>query len=1089
MKKRSKCFKLLAGVLSFIMIFSAIVMTTGMKNMIMAEEGDAAGENSDTESPWTYVENEDGTLTITGVGASEYSDGTLTIPAEIDGKKVTAVGNGTPIFEYNSHLSEIVISEGITTLGACVFQYSTADKIIFPKSVSEVDARWGIYGEQTRIYAYSGSVVESIARPYFYCMFYMIDKPYPVSGDFVYEVMESGNARIVEYTGSERDVVIPSEIDGVKVTSISSWAFYGNASVESVVISDGITSIGHRVFKYCDNLRKIVLPESLTYFGDGSLCDIMTNKYHKAEWTAGPVGSGCNIEFAWTEEIPDRAFYNDFIDKITLPDTIVKIGDFALCDSRISSIALPSGLQTIGREAFGFCKNLNGVVIPSGITKLEEMTFYFCNSLTDIEIPENVKSIGNEAFAYTDKLETITINAGDVHLGDGVFKNSNSDLCIKGYTGSEAEQYANDNNITFESIGNYEPQEPGEAGEKEYGDFKYVVNDDGTITITGYTGKSSSDVDIPQTIGDKSVTVIGENAFNGARLFGTITIPEGVTKVSRGAFFNSNAMKIVFPRSVSTIEDNYLDTFFQPTRICVYKASKAYEHFNQFEDGDTDTILEAVDEPYGTFGDFSYRVNENGTVTLISYNGDGKAVEIPEEIDGKKVTYIYKYCFFKSDIESVKIPDSVTRIGARAFSNSLSLASVNIPDSVTQVDLGAFTMCTSLKKLVIPASVTVIQQGAFAFNIGDTSVAAVTAGPIGSGADIEFGWTDTIPTNAFDHSNITEIVIPASVTKIEDAFFNCVRLKKVTIEGKDTEIYNEYAGAFENCNNFTIYGVADSKAEAFAKERGYTFKLIGSEEPKVPENQVPNRVIEEIEQGAVITSATVEAGKESYMPKDFVQVAKDKGAVIVLKVEKDGKPVVTYTIDGTKFDGTPDSDLKLDVTKGEKNTVTDNVKKQLKVKNDSDIYLCEFAHSGKLNGQLVITIYTEDYESGTEVKVFYYNEETGVAEDMNFTRTVEEDGAVSFPVTHFSSYLLVKTDAINSEDVPQTPSETEPSENPTEKPSETEPSENPTDGNPIYEYESPSTGFAASTTMYAVIVIMIFGIFGVYVTSVRKNKK
>ena len=95
-------------------------------------------------------------------------------------------------------------------------------------------------------------------------------------------------------------------------------------------------------------------------------------------------------------------------------------------------------------------------------------------------------------------------------------------------------------------------------------------------------------------------------------------------------------------------------------------------------------------------GDFSYTV-ENGGAVVTRYHGSLTRVEIPEKLGGKTVTVIDDSAFFyRSDLTSIRIPDSVTRIGKRAFECCTGLTSITIPDSVTSIEVGAFDGCSNL---------------------------------------------------------------------------------------------------------------------------------------------------------------------------------------------------------------------------------------------------------------------------------------------------------------------------------------------------------------------------------------------------------
>ena len=125
-----------------------------------------------------------------------------------------------------------------------------------------------------------------------------------------------------------------------------------------------------------------------------------------------------------------------------------------------------------------------------------------------------------------------------------------------------------------------------------------------------------------------------------------------------------------------------------------------------------------------------YEELEDGTVEITKFvSSSSTDIELPSVIDGKSVTSIGYRAFNADDIEacsnltSIIIPDSVTRIGVSAFSGCTSLTSITIPDSVTSIGGSAFYKCTRLTSITIPESVTSIEDWAF-YNC--TSLASIT---------------------------------------------------------------------------------------------------------------------------------------------------------------------------------------------------------------------------------------------------------------------------------------------------------------------------------------------------------------------------
>ena len=168
----------------------------------------------------------------------------------------------------------------------------------------------------------------------------------------------------------------------------------------------------------------------------------------------------------------------------------------------------------------------------------------------------------------------------------------------------------------------------------------------------------------------------------------------------------------------------------------------------------------------------------DGTLKVTGYTGTPVDLEIPETINGKKVTQIDKDAFYRcSTLRSVTIPDSVTKIDVRAFINCKKLESVKIPSGVTQIGAGAFAGCSALKSVNIPDSVTEISNGTFS---GCTS--------------------------------LTSITIPNSVTSIGENAFG---------------YYYDYdIHCSVKYDNFKIYCYSGTAGEQYAKDNGFTYELL-----------------------------------------------------------------------------------------------------------------------------------------------------------------------------------------------------------------------------------------------------------------------
>jgi hypothetical protein len=227
----------------------------------------------------------------------------------------------------------------------------------------------------------------------------------------------------------------------------------------------------------------------------------------------------------------------------------------------------------------------------------------------------------------------------------------------------------------------------------------------------------------------------------------------------------------------------------------------------------------------------AYTVNEDNTTCTITGLGeyDSTDVEIPEIIDGYKVTGIGERAFFNcSTLTSITIKDNITGIGSDAFYgcsglkgvyindlktwlnisfedywsnpcypggqlylNGEPLSSITIPEGITSIGPFTFAGHSYLTGITIPDSVTSIGNHAF---YGCESLTSVSLGR---------GVTSIARGTFFSCSSLTDITLPESVTSIESkAFSMCDGLTSVTLPGKLKSIGNM---AFHGCKKLTSF--------------------------------------------------------------------------------------------------------------------------------------------------------------------------------------------------------------------------------------------------------------------------------------------
>ena len=446
-------------------------------------------------------------------------------------------------------------------------------------------------------------------------------------------------------TAGGLDVLIPSEIGGVTVTSIGDNAFNGK-SLTKVTIGSNVTRIGNGAFS--DNsLTSIIIPDNVATIGNA-------------------------------------AFKANVITSATIGNKVTSIGDSSFSGNHLSSITIGGNVTSIGANAFEY-NSLTSLTIPNNVINIGEAAFSN-NSLTSLIIGNKVTSIGKGAF--TDNgLARITIGPG-VNLGNYLLTTLNNNF-RELYLASGAGKYVGTQTGAW-----IKPT-----------DEQYFTFNAGTKAITGYNTAGGLNIIIPLTIGGVTVTCIGDNVFNNKGLI-SITLGSNINSIGDAAFSNNNLISIIIPDSVTRIgalvfENNSLASVTIPNNVTSI-GEGAFRANSLTSVIMPDKIISIGD--YAFTGNLIARVTIPNSVTSIG-KGAFSNNSLTDVIVTDKVTSIGDYAFSRNALSSITIGSSVTSIGARAFSDN-SLASVTIPDNVNTIGTRAFAN-NLLTSIIIGADMTI----------------------------------------------------------------------------------------------------------------------------------------------------------------------------------------------------------------------------------------------------------------------------------------------------------------------------------------------------------------------------------------------
>ena len=367
---------------------------------------------------------------------------------------------------------------------------------------------------------------------------------------FEYELEANNQIRITAYLGSDTEIVIPAEIDGIPVAYLSSDAFSENKTITSVTIPGSIAQIPYGAFMRCSSLSNVVLEHGVRQLGYRPSFGIIR--------IPGGAFQGCSSLVSIT--IPDSVTligaYSfsgcGSLKDIVLPDSVnvMMQNAFAYCDS-LESIEIPA--TDLGSDLFYHCENLKRIVLPPKLREIPRAMLDKCTSLARIEIPETVHSIGESAFSNCTSLTEVLVPESVTYIGPSAFQatpwlDSFSDefviinhhlLKYNGLGGaviipdgivSISDAFTSDDRITAVTI-------PGSV---------HTIDEEAFMGCKGLTTVNLLD----------GITTVSRYAFNGCTLLTNIRIPDSMTAINFGAFSECISLTaLTLPQGINTIAD------------------------------------------------------------------------------------------------------------------------------------------------------------------------------------------------------------------------------------------------------------------------------------------------------------------------------------------------------------------------------------------------------------------------------------------------------------------------------------------------------------------------------------------------------
>ena len=560
------------------------------------------------------------------------------------------------------------------------------------------------------------------------------------------------------------------------VSEIREGAFKNAAITEIKIPQDSaLDTIRNNAFEG-SKLTAISLPENVT--------EINAETFKNAA-NLKTVEFGSNVS-----KIGKSAFEGTTaLTEISLPDTLRDISAYAFKNTGLVTVNIGNGVVRIGTETFADNKALKEVVLGENLEKLGEGSFMNCASLAKINLPANVNDFDVTAFKGCKALKKIAISndnanykvaAGAIYSADGktlVAIANNALTALKIADGTEViaanafDLATGINEITFPaSLVNvkagaldvtswFKAQKAGAvyAGTVLYkvtGDVADLKIADKTTSIAdnAVNNKTVKAVTIPATVKTigayafaessiaevvipNSVTVIGNNAFQGAALLKKVTLSNALETMGKAMFKDCVALASI--KIPATIKNIPVDAFLNCKSLAKVDLGSV-ETIGKYAFANCEKLIvielpatlteldpmsfygcKALEAVNVKDGNAKFKSAEGVVITADENNEFNTLALYPAGKQGgyavaEDIKFIADRAFYDCDnLTEVTFSDSIERIGTESFFDCDALLTITLPEGARNVGDYAFASCNELREFVVNSNLTEYAENAF----------------------------------------------------------------------------------------------------------------------------------------------------------------------------------------------------------------------------------------------------------------------------------------------------------------------------------------------------------------------------------------
>ena len=514
---------------------------------------------------------------------------------------------------------------------------------------------------------------------------------------------------------------------------------------KDVVVPEGVIKIAENAFNF-RTINSLVLPESLTEIGD---------------WAFSGASIKCPV--------------------ITIPNNVVRIGHGAFDGKKnIQIIELGDSVEEIAPSAFSSCKDLKKIKIGTSVKQIGERAFYHCEALEEINIPSSVKKIGSYAFQSCTALKKVYIDSSVETVGASIF---NECISLEKLTISDvlrtmkADDFIENPDLSITYLGTVDI----DTYFKRFDDIfapnalmKDVAKKEKMKALSAFLNHFYDGHQYQTDVIDSYAKYVSQKRTTLYLYIPEINhLLEFMTEYNLIPASEINDVAKIVKKSKDDSLQSLLNDYKGKS-----KAKKNTKH-SQKTNSKERTVSELKKE-------FAFTPLSDGTLLLKKYKGLNKKIIIPDRVGEQIVTVIGEdaFCPYQKGLQKKE----------KEFRETIQ--SVTIPDTVTTIEAGAFALCKNLSKITLGKNVKTIAANAFSTD------KIKTAGPIGSGSDLEFPWETEIPDYAFTgFYQLKKAILPNTITTIGKEAFNSTSIAEVTLPDSVEEIKYK---AFYNCSKLML---------------------------------------------------------------------------------------------------------------------------------------------------------------------------------------------------------------------------------------------------------------------------------------------